>query len=282
VKKQVLVAAVAMALVAFLFIAGKTSIGKKNTDTGAKKAKQTFNIQLVIKDLAAKLDPQKIEYLAKLENSVKRGDVKTQQIEAFEQLANFWKDSVSAFEPYAFYISEAAQLDNSEKKLTFAAQLFLGRLRQEHDTEKLGWQTQQAILLFNKALQLNPANADLKIGLGSAYVFGSQSGDAQQTMQGIQQLLSVVREDSNNMKAQFVLGVGSAVSGQYNKAIERFTKVVTAEPTNVEAIAFLADTYAATGNKSEAVKWYNVSKKLVNNSSYSKEVDKRIELLNTR
>ena len=111
-KKQVLVAAVAMALVAFLFIAGKTSIGKKNTDTGAKKAKQTFNIQLVIKDLAAKLDPQKIEYLAKLENSVKRGDVKTQQIEAFEQLANFWKDSVSAFEPYAFYISEAAQLDN--------------------------------------------------------------------------------------------------------------------------------------------------------------------------
>ena len=146
----------------------------------------------------------------------------------------------------------------------------------------MGWQTQQAILLFNKALQLNPANADLKIGLGSAYVFGSQSGDAQQTMQGIQQLLSVVREDSNNMKAQFVLGVGSAVSGQYNKAIERFTKVVTAEPTNVEAIAFLADTYAATGNKNEAVKWYNVSKKLVNNSSYSKEVDKRIELLNTR
>ena len=219
-KKQVLVAAVAMALVAFLFIAGKTSIGKKNTDTGAKKAKQTFNIQLVIKDLAAKLDPQKIEYLAKLENSVKRGDVKTQQIEAFEQLANFWKDSVSAFEPYAFYISEAAQLDNSEKKLTFAAQLFLGRLRQEHDTEKLGWQTQQAILLFNKALQLNPANADLKIGLGSAYVFGSQSGDAQQTMQGIQQLLSVVREDSNNMKAQFVLGVGSAIS-EYDKAIER-------------------------------------------------------------
>ena len=281
-KKQVLVAAVAVALVAFLFIAGKTSIGKNKEDTGAKKIEQTFNIQLVIKDLTAKLDPQKVEYLAKLENSVKRGDVKNQQIEAFEQLANFWKDSVSAFEPYAFYISEAAQLDNSEKKLTFAAQLFLGRLRQEHDTKKLGWETQQAILLFNKALQLNPASADLKIGLGSAYVFGSQPGDAQQTMQGIQQLLSVVREDSNNMKAQFVLGVGSAVSGQYNKAIERFTKVVTAEPNNVEAIAFLADTYAATGNKNEAVKWYNVSKKLVNNSSYSKEVDKRIELLNTR
>ena len=112
--------------------------------------------------------------------------------------------------------------------------------------------------------------------------FGSQSGDAQQTMQGIQQLLSVVREDSTNMKAQFVLGVGSAVSGQYDKAIERFKKVVNAQPDNVEAIAFLADTYAATGNKAEAIKWYNVSNKLINNSAYSKEVDKRIESLNTR
>lgn len=108
-------------------------------------------------------------------------------------MANFWKDSVSAFEPYAFYISEAAQLDNSEKA-HLCCPIIFRRLRQEHDTEKLGWQTQQAILLFNKALQLNPANADLKIGLGSAYVFGSQSGDAQQTMQGIQQLLSVVRK----------------------------------------------------------------------------------------
>lgn len=281
-KKQVLLAAAGVALVALLFLAGKTSIPKKASASELNNSSQSFNIQYVINDLKTKLNPASTENLAKLENSVKRGDVKTQQIEAYEQLANFWKDSAAAFEPYAYYISEAAQLDNSEKKLTFAAQLFLGRLRQEHDAVKLGWETQQAILLFNKALKLNPENADLKIGLGSSYVFGSQSGDAQQTMQGIQQLLSVVREDSTNMKAQFVLGVGSAVSGQYDKAIERFKKVVNAQPDNVEAIAFLADTYAATGNKAEAIKWYNVSKKLINNSAYSKEVDKRIESLNTR
>jgi tetratricopeptide (TPR) repeat protein len=81
------------------------------------------------------------------------------------------------------------------------------------------------------------------------------------------------------MKAQFVLGVGGAVSGQYDKAIDRLNKVVNAQPNNLEAIAFLADTYAAKGDKAEAIKWYNISKRLANNAAYSKEVDERLKQL---
>ena len=98
-------------------------------------------------------------------------------------------------------------------------------------------------------------------------------------MKGIQQLLSVVRKDSNNMKAQMMLGVGGYVSGQYDKAIERLKKVVIAQPENLEAIAFLADAYAAKGDKAEAIKWYLISKRLVNNPHYSQEVDERIKTL---
>jgi cytochrome c-type biogenesis protein CcmH/NrfG len=98
-------------------------------------------------------------------------------------------------------------------------------------------------------------------------------------MKGIQQLLAVVRKDSTNMKAQMMLGVGGFVSGQYDKAIERLEKVVTAQPKNIEAIAFLADTYAANGNKQEAIKWYLISKRLVNDSHYSQEVDERVKQL---
>ena len=81
------------------------------------------------------------------------------------------------------------------------------------------------------------------------------------------------------MKAQFVLGVGGFISGQSDKAIERFTKVIKAQPDNLEAIAFLADSYAAKGDKENAVKWYNISKRLANNPDYSKEVDERIKML---
>ena len=81
------------------------------------------------------------------------------------------------------------------------------------------------------------------------------------------------------MKAQLMLGVGGFVSGQYDKAIERLQKVVKAQPDNVEAVAFLADSYAAKGDKAEAIKWYTVSKRLVNDPHYNQEVDERIKSL---
>jgi hypothetical protein len=41
----------------------------------------------------------------------------------------------------------------------------------------------------------------------------------------------------------------------------------------------LADTYAANGNKTEAIRWYQVLKRLANDSHYSKEIDARINQL---
>ncbi len=279
-NKQIILAAAAVLLVVSFFFFGRTSALKKAVSKSTAETVKSFDIQQFITNAKAKLTPSQSIYLSKLENGISRGDVAAQQVKASFSLANFWKDSIKLFEPYAFYISEASKLDNSEKNLTFAAQLFLDNLRQERDEAKLNWETTEAIQLFEKAIQLNPDNDDLKIGLGSCYVYGKgRNGDPQETMKGIQQLLAVVRKDSTNMKAQFVLGVGGAVSGQYDKALERLKKVVAAQPSNLEAIAFLADTYAAKGDKQEAIKWYNISKRLANNTHYTQEVDDRIKLL---
>lgn len=279
-KKQLILTVCGLILVTTLFFFGRTVAPKSNTETSIPQKAGNFNIQHFIDDKKQQLTPAQAITLGKLENSVTRGDVSAQLTEANTQLANFWKDSIHLFEPYAWYLSEAVKLDKSEKKLTFAAQLILGNLRGEPDDAKLNWKTDLAIDLFERAIQLNPANDELKIGLGSCYIFGKgRTGGPQQTMKGIQQLLEVVRKDSTNMKAQLVLGIGGYVSGQYDKAIDRLQKVVIAEPGNLEAIAFLADTYAAKGDKTEAIKWYQLSKRLAGNPEYSKEVDERIKLL---
>jgi tetratricopeptide (TPR) repeat protein len=266
-------------LVIILFF-GFSNAGPKKVAPPVKSTEALFNVQQYIESSKRALSSSQTIFMASLENAVKRGDVKNQQVESYISLANFWKDSGKRFEPYAFYMAEAAKLDNSEKKLTFAAQIFLNNLRWEKDAAKLKWETDQAISLFEKALELDPGNPDLKIGLGSSYIFGKGgSGNPQETMKGIQTLLSVVREDSTNMKAQLMLGIGGFISGQYDKAIERLQKVVKAQPQNLEAIAFLADTYAAKGDKAEALKWYNISKRLVNDPHYSQEVDERVKML---
>ena len=280
-KKQFIAATAGVILIALLFIFGRTTAPKEIAlNQPAASTTEAFNIERFLTLNKNKLTASQTLHRSTLENNISRGDVPAQEKANFQSLANFYKDSLKSFEGYAYYTAKIAKLDNSEKNLTFAAQLFLENLRVEHDEAKLSWETAEAIELFEKALKINPTNTDLKIGLGSAYIFGNgKSGNAQKTMEGIQTLLSVVKEDSTNMKAQLVLGIGGFTSGQYDKALERFQKVVTAEPGNLEAVAFLADTYAASGNKTEAVKWYNVSKRLANNEHYNKEVDKRIEML---
>ncbi len=277
-KKQLIIAVTGLALVIILFIFGNTIAPKSKVEAPVAKAVKSFDILQFISEEKKHLSASQLINLSKLENSVTRGDVISQSITANTQLANFWKDSVKSFEPYAYYLSEAAKLDKSEKNLTFAAQLILNNLRAEQDEAKLKWKTATAVALFEKAIELNPENDDLKVGLGSCYIFGKgRAGGPEETMKGIQQLLSVVRKDSNNMKAHMMLGVGGFVSGQYDKAIERLQKVIKAQPDNIEAVAFLADAYAAKGDKAEAIKWYTISKRLVNDSHYSQEVDERIK-----
>ena len=277
-NKRIILASVGLVLVFILFFFGKTSTVKKENPALSKSETPQFNITDTLAVAKRKLDPSQLIYVSTIENNITRGDLKNQTENQYPNLANFWKDSVASFIPYAYYLSEAAKLDNSEKKLTFAARLILENMKREDNPSQKIWEAQTAASLFEKALELDPENQDLKVGLGSCYVYGEgMIGNAEQTMKGIQQLLQVVQKDSNNMQAQLVLGIGGVISNQYPKAIERLNKVVSFDPHNLEAVSWLADAYAAEGDKQNAVKWYEQSKQLVNNPKFSKEIDERIK-----
>jgi len=155
-KKQLIISIAALALVILLFKFGSTVAPKTKVQAPVVNKVPTFDILQFIDAEKKHLTPSQIISLGKLENSVTRGDVSNQLITANTQLANFWKDSARSFEPYVYYLSEAAKLDKSEKNLTFAAQLILENLRAEQDEAKLNWKTAQAIALFEKAIELNP------------------------------------------------------------------------------------------------------------------------------
>jgi len=280
--KRILLAAGGLIVLLVLFLFGKTTITKSDFPHAAEPEIPSFNIEAAITKQKQQLTPSQLIYVSKLENDIARGDLKKQSQQQLTQLADFWKDSTGIFFPYAYYLSEAAKLDNSEKNLTFAARLILANMRREDSVALKSWEAETAASLFERALKLDPDNADLKVGLGSCYVYGQgMIGDPQQTMKGIQQLLDVVRKDSSNMQAQLVLGVGAVISRQYDKAVERLNKVVSFDPHNLEAVSWLADAYAGSGDKINAIKWYTQTKHLVNNPEFSKEIDERIKALNS-
>ena len=278
-KQQWILIGSGVILVAILFLFGKTVPQKKQDPKPAAVSShpEKFDFKASLAEAKAQLSPEQQGYVNSLENSVGRGDVKNQQIHTYHQLATFWKDSASRFEPYAYYTAEASKLENSEKSLTFAAQLFLDNLRAATDPSLKSWMAATSRELFERALTLNPANDSAKIGVGSTYIFGSTEENPQQVMQGIQQILEVARRDSTNMYAQLMLGIGGLVSGQLDRAVDRLSKVVAQQPANLEAVLSLAEAYERKGENKNAMKWYQASKKFIGNPEVLKEIDNRIK-----
>jgi cytochrome c-type biogenesis protein CcmH/NrfG len=130
--------------------------------------------------------------------------------------------------------------------------------------------------LFEKALVLDPGNDSLKVGLGSCYIFGDI---AENPMEGIMMIREVAERDPSNMYAQYVLGVGGMMSGQLDRAIERFALVAKNQPENLEVQLMLAEAYERKGDAANAVKWYESVKTRVSNPEIIQELDKRIQSL---
>ncbi len=240
-------------------------------------ASSIVTIDSILHHAKENLSPEQTTRLNFLENSITRGDVESQKSHVLHQLARFWRDSIRLFEPFAWYSGEAARLENSEKSLTFAAQLFLNNLKTEGNQPLKTWKALQAKDLFERSLKLNPSNDSAQVGLGAAYLFGNF---ADNPMEGILKIRKVVERDSTNVYAIITLGEASLISGQSDKAIERFEKVVELQPANLEAILSLADIHEREGNKKEAIKWYQRSLPLINISGIKKEVEIRIRDLN--
>jgi tetratricopeptide (TPR) repeat protein len=277
-KQQLLLVGGGLLLFIGLFFFGNTIPPVKAAAVAANTphVQKKIESEKLIIHAKERLTPQQLEKVTSLENSVKRGDVKNQQLRVYKTLASFWEDSIRLFEPYAYYTAEAAKLENSEKSLTFAAHLFLTNLKTEADPPMQNWLATNAKDLFQRALEVNPNNDSSKVGLGACYIFGSISDNP---MEGISLIREVIQRDPNNLFAHLILGLGGVRSGQFDKAIEHFETIVDKQPENMEAALNLAETFDQKGDKVNAVKWYKIVKEKIPNPEAQKELDTRIKAL---
>lgn len=279
--KQLIVVGGGLLLFTALFFFGRTvPLKDKKTATAQQDnhaEAESFNFTDLLQKAKEKLNNNQLQRITALENSVIRGDVKEQQMHVYHQLAKFWKDSAKIFEPYAYYTAEAAKLENSEKSLTFAAQLFIDNLFDEGNPAMQTWLANNGKVLLEKALEINPNNDSSKIGLGACFILGNISN---QPMQGILPVKAIADKSPDNLYAQWVLGLGGKKSGQYDKAIERFGIIVKKEPKNLGAMLHLAECYDLKGDKPDAIKWYQMVQTIIPNPEAKKELQNRIDLLN--
>ena len=95
-------------------------------------------------------------------------------------------------------------------------------------------------------LLLSENRTDLEARIAMTRVIGENP------MEGILKLRELAENNPNNVEAQYNLGLLSIQSGQFDRAVSRFEKVIEIEPANIEAYFYLGVSNLELGNESRA------------------------------
>lgn len=132
----------------------------------------------------------------------------------------------------------------------------------------------QAAACYENALELNPENTDAKINLAVTYLEGQT-----EPMKGVMLLREITDKDPGNITANLILGKYGIVSGQFDKAVQRFEKVLSVDSLNTDAYIYLAQAYESLGEKEKAIQTLEKCKSLLSDPDFASEINRYIEKL---
>ena len=237
---------------------------------------EKVTLNLILTEIKKSIPASQAAFIDAEQAKVAKATKKEDSLLYQKVLLQYCKDSIHSFLLGSYYLKNVALLENSEKNLTFAAQLILDSMMISNQPAVQNWLASSAKELFERSLQLNANRDSSKIGLAACYIFG---GISDNPMLGILPLKEIVQKNPDNVYAQMMLGLGGRKSGQYDKAIERFNIIVTNHPDNLEALVNMAECYELKGDKTNAIKWYESFKSKISNQAIISEVETRIEAL---
>lgn len=267
-KTQWLVIAGALLVTVLVYFAPRVS---DSDPASLEKTEAGFNHEELAEKARGFLNDslkQKEEVWSELAESDKESAKK----EGFDSLSTFWYNLGQPLLA-AVYAEKAAQVDNTKESWKRSGDLFLQTARNTQD-ESRNRLFRSASHSFEKAIELGDTDLDTRVELGSSYVEGGSD-----PMQGINVLRGVLQADSTNIKAHLNLAYFSVRSGQLDKAIERFHKVLELDPTYHDAYVYLGDVYERNGDIENAIVQYEKFRETVTDSVVAGQIDRYLEKL---
>lgn len=272
-KTQIGLSAAAVIVFVLLFIAPRTKKEESSTpEAPAMQANaEVMDFELVAKNAVASLNTNgsKAEFDALLKKAAGSPS-------GLDSLVSFW-DRIKRPDMAAYYTEKLAAQEKTAKSWIKAGDRYYYSIQFVKDDAEVPALYNKAIACYTEGLKLDPNNTDAKIQLASCYVDGSPN-----PMKGIGMLREVEKTDSNNVKLQMNFAFFSVKSGQYDKAIMRFEKVLQIDPSYIEAYLHLADAYEQQGNKAKTIGMLEKYMSLTPDLMARQEVKKYIDQLKSK
>ncbi len=188
----------------------------------------------------------------------------------------YLSDAIKFFDKNNFRLPAArfsvilAEVSNSSENWFAAAEKLYFNAINERDSLVRAFLMRETMRSCDAIIKKDSQNTEAILFKGLALV------DQRSTMmEGVPLLLSVVRKDENNIPANYALGLLAVESGQFEKALLRFEKLVSLQPLNSEYQFQCAKAHETLGNKEKALQHYQKSMELVSDER-DKEILKNI------
>jgi tetratricopeptide (TPR) repeat protein len=261
---QVIIIASVAVLFAFLTFAPKNF----SAETLEKKEEiiSTNELNSQIKELKEKLSPENKARVESFEKVLNESSDKSKKIACLDSLVAFWDRNMYP-QVGAVFFEQKADLANDLSTWTQAGERFLG-ISALPGFEDRVWALTKAEKAFEKALNLNPGDNNLKINKAIVLV---ERGE--KPMEGVAILKEIVESDPKNTRAILSLGHFNVKSGELERAISRYKQALEADPNLTEINFYIADTYGKIGNFAEAKKYIELYKKTLNDTMLINQVN---------
>jgi len=245
--------------------------GAKATEA-ATSAEDEFNPEALLRSAKTALDSNELKNLEFFEESSKKAG--NEDTSLLDGIGRFWdRNGIPAAS--AIWFERKAEIVKSESSYLDAAYRYFDSFRMANDTAVQGLLVGKAISNYQKVLEINPNNLNAKTDLGACYADGTTD-----PMKGIMLLREVIAADPNHEMAQYNLGMLSVKSGQLDKALERFQKVLEINPERTEMNFYLGQVHLQKGDTAAAIKSYEI---FIKNAKYDvSDVIKMVQALRNK
>jgi len=195
-----------------------------------------------------RLSPANTAEIQQLEQQLNDAVLDTARASALKSLSSRW---YNLEEPAmaGIYAQRVAELENTEESWSIAGTTFSICTQRANDDQIRDFCSGRAIQSFEAAASLDPGNLRHKVNLALVY---TENPPENNPMRGIQMLLELNQSNPDNVYILNNLGRLSIQTGQYERAIERLTKVLELESDNRRAICLLANAYNGKGDQQQA------------------------------
>ncbi len=267
----VILGACVITIVLLGFVNTTPSTGKKSE---VSQQPNGLKLEDVVKEERNSLKPDQSGVIASLEQAIKGENDIVHRGQLYDSLVKYLGRS-GKYVLAAFYAEQKAQQNSGSGTDWMAAgERYRSAASFQDHEDHLPSLYESAIRCFSKALELEPANLDAKVGLGIAIVDGTSD-----PMKGITLLREVETADPSHMNVQLALADFAVRSKQYDKAIERYKRVLAMKPELYAIHLSLAELFEAQNDTTQVIFHLEAYAAVTDDPVMKAEIEKALESL---